>query len=60
MAVIPSSETVIGESPAGVEGSLRRRLTWLGALSFASGFPFGLVNETLPVYLRTHGSGLVE
>jgi PAT family beta-lactamase induction signal transducer AmpG len=60
VAVIPSSETVIGESPAGVDGSLRRRLTWLGALSFASGFPFGLVNETLPVYLRTHGSGLVE
>jgi PAT family beta-lactamase induction signal transducer AmpG len=23
-------------------------------------FPFGLVNETLPVYLRTHGAGLVE
>jgi PAT family beta-lactamase induction signal transducer AmpG len=36
------------------------RLTWLGALSFASGCPFGLVNETLPIYLRTHGSGLVE
>ncbi len=33
---------------------------WLAALSFASGFPFGLVNETLPVYLRTHGAGLVE
>jgi PAT family beta-lactamase induction signal transducer AmpG len=32
----------------------------LAALSFASGFPFGLVNETLPVYLRTHGAGLVE
>jgi PAT family beta-lactamase induction signal transducer AmpG len=36
------------------------RLAWLAALSFASGFPFGLVNETLPVYLRTHGAGLVE
>ena len=36
------------------------RLVWLAALSFASGFPFGLVNETLPVYLRTHGAGLVE
>ena len=30
------------------------------ALAFASGFPFGLVNETLPVYLRTHGAGLVD
>jgi len=39
---------------------LRTRLTWLAALSFASGFPFGLVNETLPVYLRTQGAGLVE
>jgi PAT family beta-lactamase induction signal transducer AmpG len=48
-----------GES-AGVAASLRARLTWLAALSFASGFPFGLVNETLPVYLRTHGAGLVE
>jgi PAT family beta-lactamase induction signal transducer AmpG len=36
------------------------RLAWLAALSFASGFPFGLVNETLPVYLRTRGAGLVE
>jgi PAT family beta-lactamase induction signal transducer AmpG len=43
-----------------VEGPLRVRLAWLAALSFASGFPFGLVTETLPVYLRTHGSGLVE
>ncbi len=39
---------------------MRIRLAWLAALSFASGFPFGLVNETLPVYLRTHGAGLVE
>jgi PAT family beta-lactamase induction signal transducer AmpG len=43
-----------------VDGPLRVRLAWLAALSFASGFPFGLVTETLPVYLRTHGSGLVE
>jgi PAT family beta-lactamase induction signal transducer AmpG len=48
------------EHPAGVAASLRVRLVWLAALSFASGFPFGLVNETLPVYLRTHGAGLVE
>jgi MFS transporter, PAT family, beta-lactamase induction signal transducer AmpG len=46
--------------PSGVAAPLGVRLTWLAALSFASGFPFGLVNETLPVYLRTHGSGLVE
>ena len=43
-----------------MDAPLRTRLAWLAALSFASGFPFGLVNETLPVYLRTHGAGLVE
>lgn len=39
---------------------LRTRLTWIAALAFASGFPFGLVNETVPIYLRTHGASLVE
>lgn len=39
---------------------LRFRLTWIAALAFASGFPFGLVNEAVPIYLRTHGSSLVE
>ena len=29
-------------------------------MAFASGFPFGLVNETVPIYLRTHGASLVE
>jgi PAT family beta-lactamase induction signal transducer AmpG len=33
---------------------------WIAALSFASGFPFGLVNEALPVYLRSSGAGLVD
>ena len=39
---------------------LKTRLGWIAALAFASGFPFGLVNETIPIYLRTHGVGLVE
>jgi MFS transporter, PAT family, beta-lactamase induction signal transducer AmpG len=39
---------------------LRARLSWIAALAFASGFPFGLVNEMVPIYLRTHGAGLVE
>ncbi|MDQ3426895.1 MAG: MFS transporter, partial [Gemmatimonadota bacterium] len=49
-----------GEDAAGIDAPLGVRLTWLAALAFASGFPFGLVNETLPIYLRTHGAGLVE
>ncbi len=59
MAVTSPTNSDHQES-AGVAASLRARLAWLAALSFASGFPFGLVNETLPVYLRTHGAGLVE
>lgn len=46
--------------PNGSGSPLAVRLGWLAALSFASGFPYGLVNETLPIYLRTHGTGLVE
>lgn len=57
---VSSPTNSAGEEAAGVAAPLRVRLTWLAALSFASGFPFGLVNETLPVYLRTHGAGLVE
>ncbi len=39
---------------------LRLRLTWIAVLAFASGFPFGLINETIPIYLRTHGASLVD
>jgi PAT family beta-lactamase induction signal transducer AmpG len=39
---------------------LRGRLSWIGALAFASGFPFGLINETIPIYLRTTGASLVD
>ncbi len=39
---------------------LKIRLTWIAALAFASGFPFGLINETVPIYLRTHGVSRVE
>jgi len=39
---------------------LRSRLSWIAALAFASGFPFGLINEAVPIYLRSHGGSLVE
>jgi MFS transporter, PAT family, beta-lactamase induction signal transducer AmpG len=45
---------------AGFSTPLKTRLGWIAAIAFASGFPFGLVNETVPIYLRTHGAGLVE
>jgi PAT family beta-lactamase induction signal transducer AmpG len=37
---------------------LGRRLVWIGILSFASGFPFGLFNDLIPVYLRSSGTSL--
>jgi MFS transporter, PAT family, beta-lactamase induction signal transducer AmpG len=37
---------------------LGRRLVWIGILSFASGFPFGLFNDLIPVYLRSSGMSL--
>lgn len=42
------------------EAGPRAPFGWIAAIAFASGFPFGLVNEALPVYLRAHGAGLVE
>jgi PAT family beta-lactamase induction signal transducer AmpG len=35
--------------------SLRRKLPWIALLYFAEGFPFGFVNEVLPVALRQAG-----
>ena len=34
---------------------LSRRLTWVGALSFASGLPYFFFNETIPVWLAQEG-----
>ena len=39
---------------------LRVRLGWIGLIAFASGFPFGLVNETVAIYLRVHGASLID
>ncbi len=36
------------------------RLAWIAVIAFASGFPFGLVNETVPIYLRTQGTSLSD
>lgn len=39
---------------------LRRKLTWIAALYFAQGFPFGVVVDNLPVYFAKHGVSLTE
>jgi len=39
---------------------LRRKLLWIAAFYFASGFPFGLLNYLLPVYFRVGGVDLGE
>ncbi|HEU4588333.1 MAG TPA: MFS transporter [Gemmatimonadales bacterium] len=40
--------------------SLRTRLTWLGLLSVASGLPYFLFTETVPVFLASRGVSLAE
>jgi MFS family permease len=37
---------------------LRTRLAWLGGLSFASGLPYFLFNETIPLWLAQEGMSL--
>ena len=44
----------------GPDAPLRVRLSWLAALSFASGVPFGLFNDLIPVLLRARGASLAE
>jgi len=38
----------------------RTKLFWVAILYFAEGFPFGLVLNAIPVFLRTSGVGLKE
>jgi PAT family beta-lactamase induction signal transducer AmpG len=42
------------------EGPLRTRLGWIALVAFASGFPYGFINDALPIYLRSEGAGLVK
>ncbi len=42
------------------EASRRAPFGWIAVLAFASGFPFGLINETVPVFLRSQGSALAD
>lgn len=39
---------------------LRRKLTWISVLYFASGFPYGVFAELLPTYFRTQGVSLTD
>ncbi len=36
------------------------KLAWVAVLYFAEGFPFGIVNDALPVYFRMHGVRLAD
>jgi len=38
----------------------KSKLTWVAVLYFAEGFPFGIVNDAFPVFLRIHGVRLAE
>ena len=47
-------------SPAAAHVSLRTKLLWVAAFYFASGFPFGVATELLPVYYRQRGVSLTD
>ena len=36
------------------------KLTWVAILYFAEGFPFGIVNDALPIFFRIHGIRLAD
>jgi PAT family beta-lactamase induction signal transducer AmpG len=38
----------------------KQKLSWVAILYFAEGFPFGVLNDALPVYLRFHGVRLAD
>ena len=40
--------------------STHQKLVWVAALYFAEGFPFGLVMDAIPVYLRLQGVSLAD
>lgn len=42
-------------TPTRIAAPLSTRLTWIAAIAFASGFPYGFFSELLPVYLRLQG-----
>jgi MFS transporter, PAT family, beta-lactamase induction signal transducer AmpG len=43
----------------GLSGAgLRTKLLWIAAFYFASGFPFGVVNNLVPIYFRDSGAEL--
>jgi MFS transporter, PAT family, beta-lactamase induction signal transducer AmpG len=51
----------IPESPrTAARVSLRTKLLWVAAFYFASGFPFGIATELLPVYYRQRGVSLTD
>ena len=46
--------------PRAAHVSLRTKLLWVAAFYFASGFPFGIATELLPVYYRQRGVSLTD
>jgi MFS transporter, PAT family, beta-lactamase induction signal transducer AmpG len=47
-------------TPHSAQPSLRTKLLWVAAFYFASGFPFGVATELLPVYYRQRGVSLTD
>ena len=60
MALESSSPGSVAPSPAAEPGPPARWLLWLVGLYMASGFPFGLVHNLVPVWLKTNGVSLAD
>lgn len=55
--MLPEPKAEAGADP---RAAPRRWLLWLVGLYMASGFPFGLIHNLVPVWLKTHGVSLAD
>ncbi len=44
----------------GATVTLNRKIVLVSLLYFAEGFPFGIIEQTLPIYFRIHGMSLTD
>lgn len=58
--MIRSPDALYGALDIGDTMKLNRKLVLVSILYFAEGFPFGIIEQTFPVYFRIHGMSLVD
>lgn len=58
--LLPPLELLVIDLYHDISMKTKIKLIWVAILYFAEGFPFGLVFDTFPVYLRFHGVSLAD